>query len=347
MARATGLAGMDGSPRAAEAGGPHDRRATPPPIHLRGLRQFVERLRGPPPARCPGKAPPHRCRRPPSDRAPPPTSCRWARGLGRERVHTAMGGEQPGHESPRRGLHHLQRAPANAPGRSEQGDPQRWVGSMPLRVHETVEEGTGTRRVVRVLRDFARILRASPTGRWAVCRPGFFRRQWDAAMSGRHLGVCRVPRSFSRFLRNRVAKKRDAARRRPADRRPGMGGSNLLWSLIAAGVAGLFRVEPAQHDAGGGALLQRPGAAHPRGWSQGRRRGRAAVRRGRPPRRRRPGRSPADSDLQDVVIAAFQVSGMVREPPVPAAAAEPTMPPIGAGHLRLHAAAVPHGQAAQ
>ena len=36
-----------------------------------------------------------------------------------------------------------------------------------------------------------------------------------------------------------MAKKRDSAKR-PAERRPNMGGSNLLWSLIAAGVAGLF-----------------------------------------------------------------------------------------------------------
>ncbi|MFM7291583.1 MAG: hypothetical protein ACKO6B_10155 [Planctomycetia bacterium] len=36
-----------------------------------------------------------------------------------------------------------------------------------------------------------------------------------------------------------MSKKRESGKR-PADRRPTMGGSNLLWSLIAAGVAGLF-----------------------------------------------------------------------------------------------------------
>ena len=37
-----------------------------------------------------------------------------------------------------------------------------------------------------------------------------------------------------------MAKKRDGSGKRGGDRRSPMGGSNLVWSLIAAAVAGLF-----------------------------------------------------------------------------------------------------------
>ncbi|MFM8707308.1 MAG: hypothetical protein ACKOHK_04295, partial [Planctomycetia bacterium] len=121
-----------------------------------------------------------------------------------------------------------------------------------------------------------------------------------------------------------MSKKRESGKR-PADRRPTMGGSNLLWSLIAAGVAGLFAMsligatpeielsysdleklirasgegagrkgpaKPAGADRGGDEEIQRVGVNQP-GTD-----GRQTVRYG---------------DLRDVVIGAFQVSGTVRD----------------------------------
>ena len=122
-----------------------------------------------------------------------------------------------------------------------------------------------------------------------------------------------------------MAKKRDSAKR-PAERRPNMGGSNLLWSLIAAGVAGLFAmsligatpeielsysdlerlIQAAGKDVSG---KQASGPAHGGDrvdedsieWvdvSHPGTDGRQTARYG---------------DLRDVVIGAFQVSGTVRE----------------------------------
>jgi cell division protease FtsH len=120
-----------------------------------------------------------------------------------------------------------------------------------------------------------------------------------------------------------MSKKRDVGGKRPAERRPGMGGSNLVWSLIAAGVAGLFamslitatpEVELSYSD------LERLIRAS----------GRHATSDDTPPfveitRRGDDARQVARySDLQDVVIGAFQVSGVVREVPVPGATAGAT-----------------------
>jgi len=104
---------------------------------------------------------------------------------------------------------------------------------------------------------------------------------------------------------------------RPSDRRPPLGGSNLLWSLIAVGVAGLFAlslinaspdVELSYSDLEN--LIRVSGT----------RRGSEADLPARGPRwveiagSAEPGRQPVRyADLKDVVIGAFQVTGTVRE----------------------------------
>ena len=121
-----------------------------------------------------------------------------------------------------------------------------------------------------------------------------------------------------------MAKKRDTTKR-PAERRPNMGGSNLLWSLIAAGVAGLFamsligatpEIELSYSDlekliqAAGPSAVGKPATGEPLGedavrWvevSQVGTDSRQSARYG---------------DLRDVVIGAFQVSGKVRQAGVP------------------------------
>jgi cell division protease FtsH len=134
-----------------------------------------------------------------------------------------------------------------------------------------------------------------------------------------------------------MAKKRDTTKR-PAERRPNMGGSNLLWSLIAAGVAGLFamsligatpEIELSYSDlekliqAAGPSAVGKPATGEPLGedavrWvevSQVGTDSRQSARYG---------------DLRDVVIGAFQVSGTVRELAAEEAARPRTeQPPVG------------------
>jgi cell division protease FtsH len=113
-----------------------------------------------------------------------------------------------------------------------------------------------------------------------------------------------------------MAKKRDGSGKRGGDRRSSMGGSNLVWSLIAAAVAGLFalsllgttpEVELSYSDLE--KLIRATGRsdADPA----------AAPRFIEVPRRGGTGSDVARyADLQDVVIGAFQVSGTVRELPL-------------------------------
>ena len=122
-----------------------------------------------------------------------------------------------------------------------------------------------------------------------------------------------------------MAKKRDSAKR-PAERRPNMGGSNLLWSLIAAGVAGLFamsligvtpEIELSYSDLE--RLIQAAGknvagkqASDPA--PTGDRVDEAAIEWVEVSHPGAEGRQTARyGDLRDVVIGAFQVSGTVRE----------------------------------
>jgi len=121
-----------------------------------------------------------------------------------------------------------------------------------------------------------------------------------------------------------MAKKRDATKR-PAERRPTMGGSNLLWSLIAAGVAGLFamsligvtpEIELSYSDlerliqASG---KQASGKQNAAAASTGDR-GDDAIEWVEVSHSGADGRQTARyGDLRDVVIGAFQVSGTVRE----------------------------------
>jgi cell division protease FtsH len=139
-----------------------------------------------------------------------------------------------------------------------------------------------------------------------------------------------------------MAKKRDSAKR-PAERRPNMGGSNLLWSLIAAGVAGLFAMSligvtpdielsysdlekliQAAGNHGSGKQVSGPAQAGDRvdedaiAWVEVSQPGgdsRQTARYG---------------DLRDVVIGAFQVSGTVREHSS-ADAAKPRSEPAAGG----------------
>jgi cell division protease FtsH len=122
-----------------------------------------------------------------------------------------------------------------------------------------------------------------------------------------------------------MPKNRDL-QKRAADRRPSLGGSNLVWSLIAAGVAGLFAmslisatpdVELSYSDLerlirtsgqstgtsgqGSGADGQGSAPADAPGWIEVSRRGEGGKQVTR------------YGDLQDVVIGAFEVTGTVRE----------------------------------
>ena len=127
-----------------------------------------------------------------------------------------------------------------------------------------------------------------------------------------------------------MAKKRDSAKR-PAERRSNMGGSNLLWSLIAAGVAGLFamsligvtpEIELSYSDLE--RLIQASGrqasgrqASEKQASGQtpsGERTGEDGIEWVEVSHPGTDGRQTARyGDLRDVVIGAFQVSGTVRE----------------------------------
>jgi cell division protease FtsH len=163
-----------------------------------------------------------------------------------------------------------------------------------------------------------------------------------------------------------MAKKRDSAKR-PAERRPNVGGSNLLWSLIAAGVAGLFAmsligvtpeielsysdlerlIQAAGKDVAG---KQAPDAAHADDHAD-----EAAIEWVEVSHPSSEGRQTARyGDLRDVVIGAFQVSGTVREyssadaanPRAEPAPAAPAAKRIGAAEgpgtvRRFHTAKLP------
>jgi cell division protease FtsH len=118
-----------------------------------------------------------------------------------------------------------------------------------------------------------------------------------------------------------MAKKRDTPKR-PADRRQNMGGSNLLWSLIAAGVAGLFAmsligvtpdVELSYSDLE--KLIQASGKeAAGKEATGGQEMGEDAIQWVEVVQPGEASRQPTRyGGLRDVVIGAFQVSGTVRE----------------------------------
>jgi cell division protease FtsH len=129
-----------------------------------------------------------------------------------------------------------------------------------------------------------------------------------------------------------MAKKRDSAKR-PAERRPNMGGSNLLWSLIAAGVAGLFamsligvtpEIELSYSDlerliqaSGKQASGKQASGKQASGPAQaGDQVGEDAIEWVEVSHPGAEGRQSARyGDLRDVMIGAFQVSGTVREHP--------------------------------
>jgi len=151
-----------------------------------------------------------------------------------------------------------------------------------------------------------------------------------------------------------MTKKRDSLKR-PGDRRPALGGSNLLWSLLAASVAALFAlslvgttpdIELSYSDlekliraAGRPVAGPAPAPGNPAdgpainvNWIE-------------VPQTGAEGRKVARySDLRDVVIGAFQVSGTVRElpadQPVPGTDAGPKKPPAGTLR-RFHTAKLP------
>ena len=127
-----------------------------------------------------------------------------------------------------------------------------------------------------------------------------------------------------------MAKKRDTTKR-PADRRTNMGGSNLLWSLIAAGVAGLFAmslisatpeielsysdleklIQASGKQASG---KQAPSFSASGPLPAGEHEGADAIHWVEISQSGIEGRQTARyGDLRDVVIGAFQVSGTVRE----------------------------------
>jgi len=146
-------------------------------------------------------------------------------------------------------------------------------------------------------------------------------------------------------ISNLMAKKRDTTKR-PADRRSNMGGSNLLWSLIAAGVAGLFAMslisatpeielsysdlekliqasgkeasgkeasgkEASGKEASGKEAPDKQGSGSP---PAGEHEGEDAIRWVEVSQNGIEGRKTARyGDLRDVMIGAFQVSGTVRE----------------------------------
>jgi cell division protease FtsH len=116
-----------------------------------------------------------------------------------------------------------------------------------------------------------------------------------------------------------MAKKRESARR-PADRKPAMGGSsNLLWSLIAAGVAGLFAMSligtPTEIELSYSDLERLIQSADRRPASEAAAEGEdAAISWVEVAQHGGDGRHTARyGDLRDVVIGAYQVSGTVRE----------------------------------
>jgi len=147
-------------------------------------------------------------------------------------------------------------------------------------------------------------------------------------------GRCRrrAPRTFPTcwILSSPMSKKRDLPKR-PSDRRPSLGG-NLVWSLVAAGVAGLFamsligtvpELELSFTDLE--KLIAATRATGDDRWidiGTDADTGRQAPRYG---------------DLRDVVIGAFQVAGVVRERP--AAAGEQAAPPAPTGPRTGQAAA--------
>jgi cell division protease FtsH len=144
-----------------------------------------------------------------------------------------------------------------------------------------------------------------------------------------------------------MSKKRDPIKR-PGDRRPGLGGSNLLWSLLAAVVAALFALSlvGAQPDIELSfsdlekliRVSARPVAGPapaPDSPSDGPALNVNAVDWIDVPQPGPEGRKIARySDLKDVVIGAFQVSGTVRERPVADAPTEPGVRKAPAGTLR-------------
>jgi len=122
-----------------------------------------------------------------------------------------------------------------------------------------------------------------------------------------------------------MAKKRDSAKR-PAERRPNMGGSNLLWSLIAAGVAGLFamsligvtpEIELSYSDlerliqASGKQASGKQASGPAQAGDQADEDAIEWVEVSYPGTDSR--QTARYGDLRDVVIGAFQVSGTVRE----------------------------------
>jgi cell division protease FtsH len=143
-----------------------------------------------------------------------------------------------------------------------------------------------------------------------------------------------------------MAKKRDSAKR-PAERRPNMGGSNLLWSLIAAGVAGLFamsligvtpeielsysdleRLIQASGKQASGKQAEEKQASGP--GQAGDHVDEDAIEWVDISHPGTDGRQTARyGDLRDVVIGSFQVSGTVREHSSAAAAKPRTEPASG------------------
>ena len=108
-----------------------------------------------------------------------------------------------------------------------------------------------------------------------------------------------------------MTKKRDLPKR-PLDRRPSLGG-NLVWSLVAAGVAGLFAMSligtVPELELSFSDLERLIVATRSTGEDRWIEIGTAADGTRQPPRY---------GDLRDVVIGAFQVAGTVRERPTAA-----------------------------
>ena len=112
--------------------------------------------------------------------------------------------------------------------------------------------------------------------------------------------------------------------KRPAERRSVMGGSNLVWSLIAVGVSGLFamsligataELELSYSDLE--KLIRASGQPHQSpGWIE------LSTQSGKDLHKQT-----LYGDLQDVMIGAFQVSGTVGEKIDPEAASTPPTPP--------------------
>ena len=128
-------------------------------------------------------------------------------------------------------------------------------------------------------------------------------------------GALRAAREHTRRT-TRMAKKRDGSGKRGGERRPPMGGSNLVWSLIAAAVAGLFalsllgttpEVELSYSDLEKLIRVTGRADADPTAGSRF-----IEV----PRRSDLPGQVARYADLKDVTIGAFQVTGTVRELPL-------------------------------